>query len=186
MEKTHILNEVLNRKPKQLTLAMQLINKLSYYFWLYVLVRKKSHRLRIQKARRVHHLLKRPEFKLYPNRLFSYIRTIDPFVFEELLLLELKNRGLKVVHNKRYTGDGGIDGLVILPTQQRIALQAKRYQSYINASHLQDFSESIQRFGCHGGLFIHCGKTGAGVYQKMPSNIILISGANLHRLLVGG
>jgi restriction system protein len=132
---------------------------------------------------RVFHTLQRPEFKIAPGRLFAYIRTIDPFVFEELLLIAFKSRGLKVIHNKRYTGDGGIDGMVILPSKHRIALQAKRYQNHINVQHIRDFSQSIQAHGCHGGYFIHCGISGHSVYQQLPNDITLISGNNLHRLL---
>ncbi|MBA3536696.1 MAG: restriction endonuclease, partial [Tatlockia sp.] len=110
---------------------------------------------------------------------------IDPFVFEELLLIAFKSRGLKVIHNKRYTGDGGIDGVVILPSKHRMAVQAKRYQNHINVQHLKDFADTIKTHQGHGGFFIHCGKSGQAVYQNLPANIILISGNNLHRLLSG-
>ncbi|MBA2649664.1 MAG: restriction endonuclease [Legionella sp.] len=155
-----------------------------YYFWLYCIIRKKSQRVRIIKAARVFQLLKNAQFKAEPGRLFAYIRMIDPFVFEELLLLAFKSRGLKVIHNKRYTGDGGIDGIVILPNQGRIAIQAKRYQHHINVQHLKDFAQTVKNHRCHGGFFIHCGKSGRAVYQNMPDNMMLISGTNLYRLLV--
>lgn len=185
MNKKQNLENVLNMQPQQKSQFFQIVEKLHYYFWLHLIIRKKSHRIRIIKAMRVFKLLTKPEFTMQPGRFFSYIRTIDPFVFEELLLIAFKSRGLKVVHNKRYTGDGGIDGMVILPSQQRIALQAKRYKNHINIQHLKDFAQTVKTHGCHNGYFIHCGKSGQAVYQNLPDNITLISGAALHRLLVG-
>ncbi|MEX6059375.1 restriction endonuclease [Enterobacter hormaechei] len=40
----------------------------------------------------------------------NYLRKIDPFVFEELLLEGFEAHGFRTIRNKRYTGDGGIDG----------------------------------------------------------------------------
>jgi restriction system protein len=184
MEKKQILERVLSMKQQKKSFFWQLLAKLHHCLWLYGVIRKKSHRIRIIRAMRVFHVLKKAEFKTQPSRLFAYIRTIDPFVFEELLLIAFKSRGLKVIHNKRYTGDGGIDGIVILPSQQRMAVQAKRYQNHINVQHLKDFAQTIKNHRCHGGFFIHCGKSGAAVYQNIPDNMMLISGATLHRLLV--
>lgn len=180
------LDALLDQKQEQKSSFFQLLGSLYYYFWLYFLVKKKSHRTRIIKAKRLFQLFKKPEFKTQPGRLFAYIKTIDPFVFEELLLIAFKSRGHRVIRNKRYTGDGGIDGIVILPSNQRMAVQAKRYQNHINAQHLKDFAAVLKNHGCSGGYFIHCGKTGLATYQQIPENITLISGATLHRLLAEG
>lgn len=166
MNKKQSLANVLNMQPKQKSRLLQMIEKLHYYFWLHLIIRKKSHRVRIIKAMRVFNLLKKPEFTLQPSRFFAYIRTIDPFVFEELILIAFKSRGLKVIHNKRYTGDGGIDGMVELPTKQRIALQAKRYKNHINLQHLINFSQTVRTHGCSKGYFIHCGKKWSGNISK--------------------
>jgi restriction system protein len=186
MKKKNTLEALLDKKQEQKSIFYQWADKLFYYFWLYFMVRKKSHRTRIIKAMRLFHLLKKPEFKTQPGRLFAYIKTIDPFVFEELLLIAFQSRGLKVIRNKRYTGDGGIDGIVLLPSKIRMAIQAKRYQNHINAQHLIDFAAVLTNHRCSGGYFIHCGKSGQTVYQQIPQNITLISGATLHRLLVEG
>lgn len=186
MNKKDTLEVLLDNKPEQKSIFYQWALKLYYYFWLYCMVRKKSHRTRIIKAMRLFHFLKKPEFKTQPGRLFAYIKTIDPFVFEELLLISFQSRGLKVIRNKRYTGDGGIDGIVCLPSKHRIAIQAKRYQNHINAQHLKDFAAVLSNHGCSGGCFIHSGKTGLAAYQQIPQTITLISGANLHRLLCEG
>ncbi|HHX8430838.1 TPA: restriction endonuclease [Legionella pneumophila] len=74
--------------------------------------------------------------------------------------------------------------MVELPTKQRIALQAKRYKNHINLQHLINFSQTVRTHGCSKGYFIHCGKSGQAIYQNLPENITLISGATLHRLLV--
>ena len=161
----------------------RIMDAIVHGLWLHLVVRKPSHRKRIKSATRVFKLLQHPDFRTQPGRFFAYIRKLDPFVFEELLLLGFKSRGLRVVHNTRYTGDGGIDGVVILPNQQRFAVQAKRYQNTINAQHVSDFGHDLKRHGCSGGFFIHSGKSGAGVYQRLPDNVMLISGVHLHRLL---
>ena len=185
MNKRNSLNAVLDLKPKRKSRGRTLFDNIQYFLWLHVVIRKKSHRVCVAAAMRVFKTLQRQDFRLAPYRLFAYIRTIDPFVFEELLLIAFKKRGLKVIHNKRYTGDGGIDGVVILPSKHRIALQAKRYQKHINVQHIRDFSASIKVHGCHGGYFIHSGKSGQAVYNELSNDITLISGNNLHRLLTG-
>jgi len=43
------------------------------------------------------------------NYSIAYLRKIDPYVFEELLLEALLSKGFKITRNKRYSGDGGID-----------------------------------------------------------------------------
>lgn len=183
LNKKKTLEMILNRKEPKKSFFFQLLARLRSFFWLYFIVRKKSHRVRIKKARHVFELLQHTQFKENPCRFFAYIRAIDPFVFEELLLIAFKSRDLKVIHNKRYTGDGGIDGMVVLPSQQRIAVQAKRYQNYINVQHLKGFAQEIKNHRCTGGFFIHCGKSGSAVYDNLPDNMMLISGTNLHRLV---
>lgn len=129
--------------------------------------------------------INQPDFKNNPASLFSYIKKIDPFVFEELLLLAFRFRGFRVVHNKRYTGDGGIDGMIILPNCQRVAIQAKRYANHINPAHINTFRKDLLKKRCQHGVFIHCGKSGSGLYDNLSPNITLISGHNLHVLLTG-
>lgn len=146
-------------------------------------VRKNSHKKRIKSAKKVLKLINTAKTLDKPEKIFAYLRKVDPFVFEELLLLAFKKRGFKVIRNHRYTGDGGIDGMVVLPSKQKIAIQAKRYQNYINIQHVQRFYYDLYYKGCAGGYFIHCGKTGKGVYQDMPKTIKLISGQKLIDLL---
>lgn len=181
----NIIQQILNRKLHKQSITSTMFKSVSFYFWLYCLVRKKSHRVRINSACKILNKFKTLEFQRDPGRVFAYVRKIDPFVFEELLLLAFSGHGLKVRRNKRYTGDGGIDGIVILPNKKRYAIQAKRYQKHINASHIDDFSSVLKKHACHGGFFIHCGKSGKGVYERLLPEITLISGSNLHLLLTG-
>ncbi len=152
--------------------------------WLALRVKKPSHKIRMKQAKRVFARLQCADFQENGGRLFAYVRAIDPFVFEELLLLAFKARGLKVIHNRRYTGDGGIDGVVVLPNKQRYAIQAKRYKDHVNAQAIKNFATDLTRHSCSGGFFIHSGKSGASVYHNLPSNVTMISGGNLYRLLV--
>ncbi len=117
-------------------------------------------------------------------RKLNYLRKIDPFVFEELLLYSFKQNGAKIIRNKRYTNDGGIDGKVI-DEKGKSLIQAKRYSNHINLKHVKEFSNLIttDKWANHG-YFIHTGRTGKGVYQAIGSgNITLISGEKLINLI---
>lgn len=83
----------------------------------------------------------------------AYLRKIDPFVFEELLLEGFERRGFEVIRNRRYTGDGGIDGRVKIDGQTWL-IQAKRYTSYIAVGHVRDFSDLLNATGARG-FFCH-------------------------------
>jgi len=119
-------------------------------------------------------------------RIFAYLRKIDPFVFEELLLYCFEDKGYKAIRNKRYTGDGGIDGKVINEDNELILIQAKRYSGNIQLSHVKEFSEIVSRDRkASSGFFIHTGKTGKGVYSELSENrnIKLYSGQKLIELV---
>lgn len=116
--------------------------------------------------------------------LLSYLRKIDPFVFEELILLAFKKKGFKVKRNKRYTHDGGIDGKCIRHGETFI-IQAKRYSDYIKEEHVRQFIKV-----CHSnkrrGYFIHTGKTGNETKELIRQNpqIKLLSGESLYSLFL--
>lgn len=121
-----------------------------------------------------------------PARAFAYLRKVDPFIFEEMILTAFETRGVKVIRNKRYTGDGGIDGRVVL-NGAIVLIQAKRYSSHIDAAHVADFARMCDAEGCDG-LFIHTGKTGkqARTNARNAQRIEIISGGRLLSLLQGG
>lgn len=100
----------------------------------------------------------------------SYLRKINPYVFEELLLLALEKQGLEVIRNRSYSGDGGLDGQVFI-NGERWLIQAKRYSRSISPQHIQAFGKLLAREGCGGFLFIPVGRgvkasTGWGVIRK--------------------
>ncbi len=57
--------------------------------------------------------------------------------------------GFEVIRNRRYTGDGGIDGRVKIDGQTWL-IQAKRYTSYIAVGHVRDFSDLLNATGARG------------------------------------
>jgi restriction system protein len=115
------------------------------------------------------------------ERIFSYLRKINPYVFEELLLTSLKTKGFDIQRNKRYSGDGGIDGKAFLNGTLYL-IQAKRYKHYVSKKHLEAFYNLVGND--KKGLFIHTGKTGKATFQKYrSSNITIISGNSLIKLI---
>lgn len=115
----------------------------------------------------------------------SYLRRINPYVFEELLLLAFERQGYAVQRNASYSGDGGLDGRVHINGECWL-IQAKRYSRAITPAHVQDFDTLLTRMG-QRGLFIHTGRTGqksravsSGSQQRM-----IISGERLLALLAG-
>ncbi|MFD1803636.1 restriction endonuclease [Mixta tenebrionis] len=112
-----------------------------------------------------------------------YLRKINPYVFEELLLLALEHQGLRVVRNTSYSGDGGIDGQVIIDNQYWL-IQAKRYRYAINPAHVRDFDTSLQR-RASPGLFIHTGRTGpkSRAFCSTSPCMHIVSGQRLLDLL---
>ncbi|GIU42875.1 hypothetical protein TUM4438_10450 [Shewanella sairae] len=119
----------------------------------------------------------------HPGQQFAYLRKLDPFVFEELLLCAYERQGHTAIRNKRYTGDGGIDGQVQI-NKQTFLVQAKRYHGYIQAAHVTEFA-LVCRQHKKQGLFIHTGKTGKTAYiARCYGGIEIISGQKLLSLLV--
>lgn len=117
------------------------------------------------------------------SRIFGYLRKIDPYIFEELVLSALEDRGHFVLRNTRYSGDGGLDGKVRYQGLWR-PIQCKRYSLHVNPRHLLDFEQEL-RFRNTTGLFVHCGKTGKASFQAMKkSRTRVISGEKLLQLLL--
>lgn len=146
-------------------------------------VKKNKHFYKIQTAKKVYKNIN--NIKNNNNGwMFSYLRKIDPFVFEELILLTFKKHGFKVKRNRRYTRDGGIDGLV-KKDGKKYLIQAKRYSNYINLAHVKEFIKVCQeqKF-C--GYFIHTGKTGTETKKLIKNNpqIKLINGEKLYEFFI--
>ncbi len=190
------INEILKQKTtsKATHGLKRFIAKAIENAWLNFVVRKNKHNHNIRQARKVMKLLNKDEFRSSAPKFYGYVRKVDPLVFEELLLYCFAVRGFKIRRNSRYTGDGGVDGMVKLGDNKNVynsgawwLIQAKRYQSHINPQHIHDFKRVIDQIPCAaGGLFIHTGKTGGKSYQQLGEyqhKLQLISGANLHQLI---
>lgn len=117
------------------------------------------------------------------------LRKCDPFVFEELLLHIFEHREeFNVVRNKRYTGDGGIDGRFYFDDYPFL-VQAKRYKSHINPQHIEEFAHKIKIYNAEFGLFIHTGKTGNQSWKNARSSrkdLMIVSGQKLVDLILLG
>ncbi|ECG0109340.1 restriction endonuclease [Salmonella enterica] len=144
--------------------------------------RVRRHRRYRQTAERV--LTRLPQLASGGARL-NYLRRINPYVFEELLLLALENQGLKVIRNPSYSGDGGSDGQVLI-AGKRWLIQAKRYSRSISPQHVRDFGELLARENCCG-FFIHTGRTGRKSRDDLQTypQVRLVSGQRLLNLLAG-
>uniref|UniRef100_UPI0035C665FA restriction endonuclease n=1 Tax=Serratia quinivorans TaxID=137545 RepID=UPI0035C665FA len=114
-----------------------------------------------------------------------YLRKINPYVFEELLLLACERQGHPVKRNASYSGDGGLDGQVIIDGKKYF-IQAKRYGRTITPSHIQDFGALLLKSRCEG-FFIHTGRTGhlSRALLQNHTHVHLVSGQRLLDLLAG-
>ncbi|MBV4413512.1 restriction endonuclease [Enterobacteriaceae bacterium YMB-R22] len=150
--------------------------------WITLLVRTRSsrHRRYQRQARRI--LDRLPQLAGDGQRL-NYLRKINPYVFEELLLTAFERRGYPIKRNSRYSGDGGMDGQVWIDGQ-RYLIQAKRYARTISPTHVAAFGELVRREDCRG-LFVHTGRTGLASRAELARipEIELLSGQQLLNLL---
>lgn len=120
----------------------------------------------------------------HPAHQFGFLRRVDPFVFEEMILTALKDQGYKIRRNRRYTGDGGIDGRVQINGHNTF-IQAKRYKSYIYPEHVAEFTALCQRTR-RKGLFVHTGRTGQqSRINARKGDIDILSGTRMLDLLTG-
>ena len=115
----------------------------------------------------------------------TYLRKVNPYVFEEVLLTAFLRQGNRIKRNDSYSGDGGKDGQVWI-NGQRWLIQAKRFAASIQAQHVRDFGALVRQERCRG-FFVHTGRTGnvsrdvLGAYPE----IALLSGGRLLKLLAG-
>lgn len=146
---------------------------------------KNTHKWRHKSAKNIHNSIKSIQ---HHGQIISYVRKVEPFVFEELLLISIaQNPKCKIIRNDKYTGDGGIDGKFILDNKMYI-IQAKRYKSYIDSQDILDFIKKIHETQSYKGLFIHTGRTGENSWKfcSTDDNIEIISGTKLVNLIKYG
>lgn len=166
---------------------MPSIIKLAFFILILVLLssitttRKRKKKIRnIEKGNRIINRINEFEGEAKEAKAITYLRKIDAYVFEELLLSALEKKGFQISRNKRYSHDGGVDGRATY-NGQLYYIQAKRYSKYVSLKHLEAFESIV---GNNKGLFVHTGKTGKNTFNKYRnSNVIIISGSRLIALL---
>lgn len=156
---------------------MNILSKVFNFFRLFGKIR---HKIRIKKAKKISKKLL--EIKRNNNNYkaisFGYLRKINPFVFEELVLSSIENQGKIIKRNKSYSKDGGLDGIFYDKKYGKILVQSKRYKSYISKKHVEEFLNIVNKNN-YKGVFIHTGKTGKYTKVLEDNNVCFISGENL-------
>jgi len=143
-----------------------------------------EHQRRVRQARRALRTLRSMQGVAAEARFFSYCRKVEPLAFEELVLCSFEAAGAFIVRNRRYSGDGGIDGRAWVPGSGWCAIQVKRYGGHICRNHVATFGATLTRSRFDQGLFVHCGRTGSTVYQHLTDRrIVLVSGQSLVALI---
>lgn len=110
---------------------------------------------------------------------FSYIRKVDHFLWEEIIMTCFLERGYNIKRTKM-TRDGGVDGFVEINGRLHI-IQAKRYSGNILKSHVISFLNLIKsNVNYKRGIFIHTGKTSGPIISLFRQNheIYLMSGVD--------
>jgi len=143
------------------------------------------HRWRRRQARAMALQLRGKDRLQPPQLLYARLRAMDPLAFEELLLECFERRGHRIVRNRRYTGDGGIDGQVMIEGEIWL-IQAKRYANTIRPEHVAAFDALCCAKG-RRGLFIHTGRTGpqSRVMAAGSDRVAIVSGRALLSFLTG-
>ena len=113
---------------------------------------------------------------------FGFIRSVNPYIFEEMVLTSFERAGCRVKRSTRYSGDGGKDGEVKFRGQWHF-VQSKRYASHIKVEHVKAFRALCDKRNVRG-VFVHCGRTSKGSWSSLGNNIAMISGGKLLTLLV--
>lgn len=117
--------------------------------------------------------------------MLAYLRKVDPYVVEEVVLSLLERHGIFVLRNRSYSGDGGLDGRFWWPGQGWHAVQCKRYSSAINPAHAREF-QTLVKSNFRGGIFVHTGRTGEMSQEALaPAGLFILSGSTLTRCIKG-
>lgn len=141
---------------------------------------KGNHAVYQKKARKIYATIK--DSNMSSAQVLTYLRKINPYVFEELVLDAFERKGYHAVRNKRYSGDGGIDGKVIKGGKTYL-IQCKRYKGFVNPEHVAEFARICNKY-CRDGFFVHTGKTGRkSKRMAYYGEVEIISGEKLVELI---
>lgn len=120
------------------------------------------------------------------EKVINYLKKIDPYVFEELILSVLEKKKIKIQRNTSYSGDGGIDGIFHCK-KGRVLIQCKRYSNYINYQDVRELAENVNKGKFYAGLFVHTGSTGKAstMVSHYYKNVIFLQDEYLAKFVAG-
>lgn len=144
-------------------------------------VKKRRHRRYRRKAAKVYRLMN--DGKMTDGARLNYLRKINPYVFEELVVMAFGKKGYSTRKGDGYSGDGGLDGEVY-KDGKCFLLQCKRYSNYISPEHVAAFIKVCEERK-RSGFFVHTGKTGkkARITSYSSPYVTFISGQRLLSLI---
>lgn len=112
------------------------------------------------------------------------LRKINPYVFEELVLLCLAERGFETWARDAYSNDGGVDGWAVI-RDRAVVVQAKRWQGHVRHRDIRALS-GVAAAAAGVGLFVHTGRTGRmSRVTARRYGVNILSGRQLYDLVVG-
>lgn len=123
------------------------------------------------------------ESDLSDSQALAYLRKINPYVFEEMVLDAFVRDGYKAVRSSSYSGDGGVDGR-LKKDDETFLVQCKRYRKHISKRHFEDFVSLCEK--CHKkGFFVHTGRTSKNIRKKARERglVTIVSGQKLVELI---
>lgn len=156
-----------------------------FYNFFRLLFAPSIHRRNVWRSRKI--LKKLREIKggrqdLALPLILAYVRYVDPYVVEEVILSAFEDKGYFVKRGLSYSGDGGIDG-VVYKDFKPYYIQSKRYNGYVSAEHVREFAALMQKMDAQG-FFIHTGKTGKISKRVVdPRRVKIISGSRFVSLV---
>lgn len=120
------------------------------------------------------------------ERVINYLKKIDPYVFEEMILSVLERKKIKIQRNTSYSGDGGIDGIFHCK-KGRVLIQCKRYSNYINYQDVKELADNVNKGKFYAGLFVHTGNTGKAstMVSHYYKNVIFLQDDFLAKFVAG-
>lgn len=110
---------------------------------------------------------------------FRFVREVDCYLFEDVLMSCFEERGYSVTRTK-LSWDEGSDGYVTI-NKVYMAVQAKRYTGRISKQHVKDLYLLVQKKRkVKKGIFIHTGKSSGPIldYIKGEQELDMISGVD--------
>lgn len=144
--------------------------------WIYWMSRR--HRRNIRNAKNV--LSKIRSFE-HDGQIIAYLKKINPYVFEEMVVQLFKEAGYLIWLTPSYSGDGGVDGKVFHPAVGWCRIQSKRYGKAIRTQHVHDF---IAVVGKRHGFFVHSGTSTDDIRALLRgTRVRMLSGAQLVRVI---